>query len=412
MNKGALEGIKIIDLTTRLAGPFGTMLFADQGAEVIKIESPKMGDLSRFAGPFLPNDTKKQFAGYFQSVNRNKKSVVLDLKSEEGKSILLELIKDADALMENFAEGTMDKLGLSFDFLKTINPRLVYGALRGFGAKYNIPSPYVKYPAYDVVAQAMGGMMGITGPDAGTPVKVGPGLGDTIPGMLLAFGTLSAIHHARQSGEGQFVDVAMADSILYATERIVYQHSITQKVPQTTGNMHPFQSPFGIFETKDGHIAIATPEQKLFNTLCETLDAKDMLEDDKFKSFADRRANRDELELQLNEITKQLSKEELMQKLGGVIPIGPVMKMDEIKSDPHFIAREMIYPLEIPELHTQIEVAGNPIKMSGTSIKKFNRAPVHGEHNEEILSAIGIDKEVIDKIKPEPIDIDKLLKGV
>jgi len=411
MNKGALAGIKIIDLTTRLAGPFGTMLFADQGAEVIKIESPKLGDLARFAGPFLPNDVKKQYAGYFQSINRNKKSIVLDLKSEVGKSIFLELLKDADALMENFAEGTMDKLGLSFDFLKTVNPKLVYGALRGFGASNNLHSPYNKYPAYDVVAQAMGGMIGITGPNPNTPVKAGPGLGDAIPGMLLAFGTLSAIHHARLSGEGQFVDVAMVDAILFASERIVYQHSMTNKVPHSTGNMHPFQSPFGIFETKDGHIAIATPEQKLFNTLCVALEAKTLLDDEKFSSFANRRANRDELEHQLNEITKQFSKKELMQKLGGVVPVGPVMKMDEIKNDPHFIAREMIYTLEVPELEAQIDVAGNPIKMSNTSINRFVRAPLHGEHNEEILTAIGISKGVIEKIKPKPIDIDKFLNG-
>ena len=188
MSFGALKDLKIIDLTTRLSGPYGTMLFSDQGAEVIKIEPPTMGDLSRFAGPFLPNDEKKAYSGYFQSVNRNKKSVVLDLKTTEGKEALLILLKDAEALIENFKEGTMDKLGLSYEYLQTINPKLVYGALRGFGDGRTHPSPYGAFPSYDVVAQAMGGLMSITGPDAQTPVKAGPGIGDILPGCSWLLG--------------------------------------------------------------------------------------------------------------------------------------------------------------------------------------------------------------------------------
>ena len=412
MTKGALQGIKIIDLTTRLAGPFGTMLFSDQGAEVIKIESPKLGDMARYAGPFLPQDKEKRYAGYFQSVNRNKKSVVLDLKSEQGKEILLQLIKTADALFENFAEGTMERMGLSYDFLKTINPKLVYGALRGFGDSRTYPSPYNKYPAYDVVAQAMGGMMSITGPDAQTPTKVGPGVGDTIPGMLLAFGVLSAIHHAQKTGEGQFVDIAMADAVLYTSERIVYQHSITKKVPVSTGNMHPFQSPFGIFKAKDGHVAIAAMEQKSFNKMCTALGAVDMLEEERFKNFVDRRAHRNELEERLNKITSQFTKAELMDRLGGLIPFGPVMKMDEIKNDPHFMARDMVQSLEIADLDAKIEVAGNPIKMSVTEVKQFQRAPLHGEHNEEILKEAGVSDDAIRNTIPAPLDVDQQLKRV
>lgn len=390
MSFGALQDLKIIDLTTRLSGPFGTMLFADQGAEVIKIEPPKIGDMSRIVGPFLPNDTDKKYGGYFQSINRNKKSVVLDLKSEAGKAAFFTLIKEADVVIENFKEGTMDKLGLSYEYLQTINPKLVYGALRGFGDGRNAPSPYRSFTCYDVVAQAMGGLMSITGPDAATPIKAGPSLGDIIPGILLAFGVLSAVHHARNTGQGQFVDIAMVDAVLASTERIIYQQSIKKIVPASTGNMHPFFSPFGIFKAKDGHIAIATPEQAKFEDLCQALHATNLLKDERFQSPMDRVAHRTELERQLNEITQQYSKAALMDKLGGIIPFGPVMKMDEIKADPHFGARAMIIPLDIEELDAQIEVVGIPIKMSETPGKIVRRAPTLGEHTEEILGSTGM----------------------
>ena len=410
MSFGALKDIKIIDLTTRLSGPFSTMLFADQGAEVIKVEPPKMGDVTRLVGPFLPNDEKKNHSGYFHSINRNKKSIVLDLKTPEGKAILLTLLKDADAVIENFKEGTMEKLGLSYEKLHTLNPKLVYGALRGFGDSRTKASPYAKYPSYDVIAQAMGGLMGVSGPDAQTPIKAGPGLGDILPGMLLAFGVLSAIHHAKATGQGQFVDIAMADAVLYASERIVYQHSITKKVPQSTGNMHPFLSPFGLFEAKDGHITIAAPDDSLFEKLCKALDATAMLSDAKFSKAVNRRDNRVELEERLNALTKKFTKQELMDRLGGLVPNGPVMNMEEIKADAHFQAREMVVPVDIPELDAAIDIVGVPIKMSETPGEIKQRAPFHGEHTEEVLRAAGVDEETIQKVKHTRVDFSRFLK--
>lgn len=407
---GALKDLKIIDLTTRLSGPFGTMLFADQGAEVIKVEPPKMGDISRLVGPFLPNDEQKKYSGYFQSVNRNKKSIILDLKTPEGKEVLLTLLKDADAVIENFRQGTMVKLGLSYEYLQTINPKLVYGALRGFGDTRTMASPYAHYPSYDVIAQAMGGLMGVTGPDAQTPTKAGPGLGDIIPGMLLGFGVLSAIHHARLTGKGQFVDIAMADAVLFASERIVYQHDITKKNPKSTGNMHPFVTPFGVFDAKDGHISIAAPDDKLFDKLCHALNAIDILEDEKFSTPTNRKANKTELEQRLNKITKQFTKQELLARLGGKVPYGPVMKMDEIKASEHFQAREMVVPVDIPELATTIDIAGVPIKMSETPGKVNSCAPLHGEHTVEVLRGAGIEESVIQKVKKEPFDFASVLK--
>ena len=407
---GALKDLKIIDLTTRLSGPFGTMLFSDQGAEVIKVEPPQMGDMARLVGPFLPNDEEKVYCGYFQSINRNKKSIILDLKTPEGKEVLLTLLKDADAIIENFKQGTMEKLGLSYEYLQTINPKLVYGALRGFGDSRTKASPYANFPSYDVIAQAMGGLMGVSGPDAQTPVKAGPGLGDIIPGMLLAFGVLSAIHHARNTGKGQFVDVAMADAVLYASERIVYQHDITKQIPHTTGNMHPFLTPFGMFEAKDGHITIAAPDDKLFEKLCHALEATHLLEEEKFANATSRRANRTELEQALTTLTKQFTKQELLDRLGGKVPYGPVMKMDEIKANPHFQAREMVVPVEVPALETTIDIAGVPIKMSDTPGKINSRAPLHGEHTEEVLKAANIEESLIQKVIRKSFDFKSFFK--
>ena len=222
------------------------MVLADHGAQVTKIEPPE-GDVTRGAGPFRDGDNVRAVGGYFQSVDRNKRSICLDLKSEDGKRIFKELVRDADAVTENFRAGVMERLGLSYEVLRDINPRLVYGALRGFGDRRTGASPYHDWPAFDVVAQAMGGMMAITGPDPQTPTKVGPGVGDIVPGLMLGFGVLAAVHHARRTGEGQFVDVSMVDGVLAVCERMIWQHSVQGLTPGPEGNHHPFLCPFGMF---------------------------------------------------------------------------------------------------------------------------------------------------------------------
>ena len=237
---GALSDLKIIDLTQMLSGPYGTMMLADQGAQVIKVEPPS-GDMTRASGPYRADDTERAFGGYFQSINRNKESVCLDLKSDAGKSALKALVRDVDAIVENFRAGVMEKLGLGYEVLHEINPRLVYGCLRGFGDQRTAASPYKDWPAFDVVAQAMGGIMAITGPDAAAPTKVGPGIGDIVPGIMLAFGVLAAIHHRHAAPEKErFVDVAMIDGVLALCERMVWQHSIQGFIAGPEGNhLHP-----------------------------------------------------------------------------------------------------------------------------------------------------------------------------
>lgn len=212
---GSLSDLRILDLTQMLAGPYCTMVLADQGATVVKIEPPE-GDMSRGTGLYRDDDQARLLGGYFQSIDRNKDSVVLDLKTEAGKAAFLIMVQQADIVVESFRAGVMDRLGLSYETLREVNPRLVYGSLRGFGDPRTGASPYRDWPTYDVVAQAMGGIMAITGPDANSPTKIGPGIGDIVPGLFLACGLLAAVHHARRTGQGQMVDVAMIDFDLRA----------------------------------------------------------------------------------------------------------------------------------------------------------------------------------------------------
>jgi crotonobetainyl-CoA:carnitine CoA-transferase CaiB-like acyl-CoA transferase len=391
---GALSSIRILDLTQMLAGPFGTMILADHGAEVIKVEPPS-GDMTRAGGIYPKDDSQRTHNGYFQSVNRNKKSIVLNLKSEEGKAALLELVKSADAVMENFRVGVMDKLGLGYEELRRVNPKIVYGCLNGFGDPRTGRSPYASWPAFDVVAQAMGGIMSITGPDPETPTKVGPGVGDLVPGVFLAFGVLAAIHKARETGEGQFVDVSMVDSILAICERTVYQHSVLGLNPGPEGNHHPFLSPFGIYPAKDGHVTLAAPKDEFFVTLCERLGIPEIGLDARFSNHGLRGRNRAELIPILSEATATFTKNELTEMLGDVIPFGPLLQIEEMMEDEHFSVREMLPELEQPGSSKPIRVAGVPVKMTGTPGGVHRRGPYLGEDTEAILREAGLGDEAI-----------------
>ncbi|MEM9725168.1 MAG: CoA transferase [Pseudomonadota bacterium] len=395
---GALSDIRILDLTQMLAGPFGTMMLADHGAEVIKIESPK-GDMTRAGGPFPAEDQTRTHGGYFQSVNRNKKSVVLDLKTEAGRAAFLRLVESADAVTENFRVGVMEKLGLGYETLRDVNPKLVYVALRGFGDPRTGRSPYADWPAFDVVAQAMGGIMGITGDKGGRPTKIGPGVGDIIPGVMLAFGVLAGVHHARRTGLGQFIDVGMVDSVLSVCERMVYQHSIQGVVAEPEGDGHPFMCPFGMFPARDGFVTIAAPQQPMFAQLCALIDAPELKDDPRFGSMADRGAHRADLLELLSAATRRFTKAELHARLGGVIPFGPVMRMDEIAADPHFAAREMLAEIDQPGSAAPVQVAGVPVKMTETPGRVATRGPHLGEHTEQLLREAGVPEAEIQALR-------------
>ena len=393
---GALSDIRIIDLTQMLAGPFGTMMLADHGAEVIKIEPPE-GDMTRPVGPYREDGSEKILGGYFQSINRNKRSVALDLKKPEGREALLKLVSTADALVENFRLGVMERLGLSYEVLHAANPRLVYAALRGFGDTRTGVSPYADWPAYDVVSQAMGGIMAITGPDAHTPMKVGPGVGDVIPGTMLAFGVLAAIHSARRTGVGQFLDISMIDAVLAICERTVYQYSISGVPPKPEGNHHPFLIPFGIYPAADGYITLAAHQQSFFEILCRALGAEDILADPAYATVDARIRNRASLIVVLSGRTERFTKAELTARLGAKIPYGPVMDIVDIMKDPHFAVRDMIVSVEHPG-GEPIQIAGVPIKMMTTPGGVHRRAPLLGEDTLSELRAAGISESDIQNL--------------
>lgn len=387
--QGALADIRVVDLTQMLAGPFATQLLADQGAEVIKVEPPD-GDMARTSG-VAQSDDKLAYGAYFQSVNRNKSSIVLDLKTQPGRDALVRLVQTADVLVENFRPGVMDRLGLSFESLREANPALVYATLSGFGDPRNGRSPYSDWPAFDVVAQAMGGMMGITGPDADTPMKVGPGIGDLVPGMHLAFGILAAVHHARRTGHGQMVDVSMVDSVLALCERIVQQHSYTGAVPAPEGNHHPFLCPFGLFRAHDGWVALGCPNDGFWRALTKIIGRPAMADDPRYGTNPLRIQHRGDVIHLIEEFTRRHTKKELMTILGGHVPFGPVYNVQDIFADPHFRAREMLVSLEHPGRAEPVEVAGVPVKLTDTPGGVYRRAPLLGEHTGEVLAGLGLD---------------------
>lgn len=391
---GALAGLKVVDLTQMLAGPFCTMLLADQGAEVVKVE-PLAGDPTRDVPPFRADDAHRIFGGYFQSVNRNKKSIAIDIKSKGGRELLLRLIEDADVVVENFRAGVMDRNGVGYETMKSRNPRLVYASIRGFGDPRTGPSPYVNWPAYDVVAQAMGGVMGITGPDRDTPTKVGPGVGDIFPAVMASFGILAAVYRARESGAGQYVDVGMVDCMLALCERIIHQHSFAGTVPRPEGNRHPLLAPFGMVPAKDGWITIACHKDEFWAELCRLIGEPGLVSDPRYATNELRLAHVDDVYGVISRFTRERTKSELMGLFGGRFPFGPVLDVGDIELDPHFRARDMIVEVEHPGSATPTRIAGVPIRMSETPGGVHRRAPLLGEHSNAILTAIGLTPEQI-----------------
>lgn len=387
---GALAGLRVIDMTLMLAGPYASMLLADHGADVVKIE-PLEGDYVRSVGPYRPEDSTHAFGGYFQSVNRNKLSLALNLKEPEARDILIDLVRQSDVLIENYRTGVMDRLGLSYEVLREVNPRLVYAAVRGFGDPRTGNSPYVDWPAYDVIAQAMGGIMGITGEGAGQPTKVGPGVGDIVPAIMCAFGVLAAVYRAKETGRGQFIDVSMVDTVLALCERIVYQYSYEQKIPGPEGQRHPFLTPFGIVPCKDGHITLACHTDALWTRLCELIGRPEMAKDPRLVTEVARRSHSDLVYDTIKGFTMQRTKAELLATLGGQVPFSPVYTIAEISVDPHFAARQMLVELEHPGASGRMAVAGVPVKMTETPGGVRRRAPMLSEHASEILARLGID---------------------
>ena len=386
---GPLAGLRVIDLTQMLAGPYCTMLLADLGADVIKVEPPR-GDMTRYSGPFLDGDEEKAYGGYFGSINRNKRSIVLDLKDEADKATLRRMVARSPVLVENYRAGVMERLGLSYESLRDLNPALVYAAVRGFGDPRTGESPCVHWPAFDVVAQAMGGLMGITGTADGTPLKAGPGVGDIYPAALAALGIVAAVRHAERTGEGQFVDVGMVDAVLSLCERLVYEYSYRGNVPGPEGNAHPFLCPFENFPTRDGWITIAAPRDNHWRILCEEMGRSELADDERFATNRERVSHAAETRRLVREWTSARSTEEAMGALAGKVPAGPVQTIADIFEHPHAASRDMLVEVEHAGVDRTVVYAGVPIKLTATPGGIRRRAPRLGEHSAEIRAELDL----------------------
>jgi crotonobetainyl-CoA:carnitine CoA-transferase CaiB-like acyl-CoA transferase len=394
---GALHGLKVIDLTQILAGPLATQLLADQGAEVIKIE-PLQGEFYRHGMPCRDDYVEKKFPGYFVSMNRNKKSVSVDLSTEPGREIVRTLVGTADVFVENFRAGVSTRLGLSYEKLRAINQRLVYASIRGFGATPDAGNSMQDWPAFDITAQAIGGVMSCTGPDSHTPLKVGPSIGDHVSGILCAFGIMAAVYHAKKTGQGQHVEVALADSMLLIAERIIHQYSVEGAVALPQGNHHPVMCPYGAFPANDGWVTIACPSDAFWSFVCRALDAPQLLHDPRYQDTQLRSKNRIDLQAELAKITMRFSKAQLSEKLGGHVPFAPVLDAAEIMENPYFRARNMLVPMDYG-LAAPIVTVGVPVRLSETPGGIGRRAPLLGEHSNEVLCEHGYSLDRINELR-------------
>lgn len=388
--QGPLKGIRVLDLTRILAGPYAAMILRDLGAEVIKIEQPIVGDEARGIGPF-----KNDFSLYFMSINRGKKSLTLNLKSQPGKDIFVELVKKSDVLLENFRPGAMKKLGLDYETLKTHHPPLLYAACSGFGQT----GPYAGRGAYDMIIQGMGGMISITGEPNRPPVRVGTSISDITAALFTAIGILSALRHRDKTGEGQFIDVGMLDCQVAILENAMVRYLSTGEVPQPLGRRHPTITPFEAFESADGYVVIAMGNNVLWKKFCEHVNQPELIDDKRFCTNAMRTEHHEELFPILAEIMRQRSTEQWVTALEEIgVPCGPVNTVDKVASDPQVLAREMIVEVE-HQLTGAVGIPGVPIKLSETPGSVDAPAPNLGEHTREILT---------DLLRMAPDEVDRL----
>lgn len=386
----------MLDLSRVLVGPFCTMILSDLGAEVIKLEVPVTGDDSRSFGPF-----KKGRSLYFLSINREKKSISLNLKTERGKDIFRELVKQFDVLMENFRPGTMEKLGLGYDTLKEINPGLIYAAASGYGHS----GPDAKKASYDILAQAMGGMMSITGWPDTPPTRVGMSLGDITASLYAAIGILAALQYRSATGKGQKVDVSMLDCQVSILENAITRYQVEGKSPGPIGNRHPTISPFQAFKASDRYFVIGCGNDSLFKRLCEAIGRKDLLMREEFATNDLRTQNLEALVFELDKSFCLKTADEWVEVIDRAgVPCGPINTIDKVLAEPQIIARNMIAAVE-DKLAGNIKIAGNPIKMTCLEDSTVRGpAPEIGEHNTDVFTRmLGLSKEEVIALKQDGV---------
>lgn len=374
-----LQNVKVLDLTRVLAGPFATMILADLGADVLKIERPGTGDDSRSFGPYVHGES-----GYFMSINRNKKSMTLNLKTERGRDIFKQLIPSFDVVVENFRPGTMDKLGLGYENLKELNPRIIYAAISGFGRT----GPYSRRPAYDIVIQALGGLMSITGQRNGQQTRVGASVGDITAGLYGCIGILGGLVRRAESGQGCLIDVAMLDCQVSILENALARYFSSGEVPVPIGNRHPSIVPFESFDASDGLIIIAAGNDSLWGKFCKAVNRPDLEKDERFITNDMRtRHYKDLKEHLVSEIKKKTVDEwcEILDAEG--IPCGPVNTIDEVVNHPQVRARNMVTSFLHP-LAGEVKIPGNPLKVHEDADDGFTASPILGQDTSEVLRGI------------------------
>ncbi len=375
---GALTDIRVIDLTRVLAGPFTTMTLGDLGAEVIKVE-PFGGDEARGFGPF-----KEDVSGYFENVNRGKKSIAIDLKHPAGRDILLGLIEKSDVLVENFRPGVMKKLGLDYETLRSQFPGLTYAACSGFGQT----GPYARRGAYDMIIQGMGGIVSITGEPDRPPVRVGVSIGDIAAALYSCIGILTALFSRTQTGMGQMVDIGMLDCQVALLENAIARFDMTGTVPEPLGARHPSITPFQAVETRDGWIMIAAGNNVLWRRLCEVIGREDLVDDERFKDNNLRTEHHAELHTELSEVFKERTTEVWLKMLDSAeIPCGPIQNIQQVVEDPQVLARDMIVRILHP-IAGPLRMAGSPLKLSDTPPEITRHAPALGEHTDQVLQSL------------------------
>lgn len=378
---GPLTGIRVLDFTRVVAGPYATMLLADLGAEVIKVEMPGRGDDGRYGYPTVEGVPLAHLA-----LNRNKKCITLDLRTPRAQEIVRQLAARVDVVAENFTPGTMDRWGIGYESLRQENPRLVYAALSGFGQT----GPYAKRPSYDIVAQAMGGLMALTGFPGQPPTRGGGALGDFIGGIFLAFGIVSALYRCRTTGEGQFVDVSNMDAILSMTDNWITVTGVTGQQPVRLGNRHPFTAPYDCFQAKDGWVVIGVGNSALFRSLMSAIGKAELGRDPRFKSPQGRLENSDAIHQEVADWVRERTVAEVMECLGpqgANLPCAPVLGIADLLRDPHVQERGMVQWIPHAKLGL-VPVAGIPLQFSETPGGIRWLGPELGAHNEEVFGEL------------------------